>query len=133
MSTETDDDFGPFDLDDMPGIPPLVRNARVAADLLFVDPPPAYAVRVTEHRVGIQGRDEDGLVEWCERHRLDEIDGWESDSLRWREFRGVIEDVPFEVTCEVAKVATCDKPSCDNHAEPNTSHGLCPSCEEARS
>ena len=88
-------------LDPMPGIPPLVRNARVAADLLFVDPPPAYTVRVTEYIVGIQGRDEDGLVSWAQCHHLDEVDGWESNGISWREFRGVLGGVPFEVTVEI--------------------------------
>lgn len=80
---------------------PLVRNARVAADLLFIDPPPAYAVRVTEYAITVQGRDVDGFPDWCERRHLGEIDGWESNGQEWREFRGVIEGVLFEATCEV--------------------------------
>lgn len=88
-------------IDDIPGIPPLVRNARVAADVLFVDPPPAYMVRATEYAVGIQGRDEDGLASWAQRHHLDEVDGWEDNGISWREFRGVVEGVAFEVTVEV--------------------------------
>ena len=101
MTATRDDDFGALDLDDMPGIPPLVRNARVAADLLFCDPPPAYTVRATEHAISIQGRDVDGFPDWCARHHLDEIYGWEDEGLSWREFRGVVEGVPFEATCEV--------------------------------
>ena len=99
--TDRDDDLGTLDLDDMPGIPPLVRNARVAADLLFCDPPPAYAVRVTPDKVALQGRDEDGLHEWAARHQLDEVEGWGNDGRTWREFEGVVEGVTFKVTVEV--------------------------------
>ena len=80
---------------------PIVRNARVLADILFIDPPPAYMARATEYLAGIQGRDEDGLVEWAQRQHLAEIDGWESNGIAWREFRGFIEGVQFKVTVEV--------------------------------
>lgn len=95
--TDRDDDLGVLDLDDMPGIPPLVRNARVAADLLFVDPPPAFVVRVHRWHVHIAGLRDSGFEEWAARH-LDEIPA-PSDALR--KWIGTIEGVPFEAVCEV--------------------------------
>ena len=40
---------------------PLVRNARVAADVLFRDPPTAYACTVTSYDVTVQGKTRDGI------------------------------------------------------------------------
>lgn len=99
--TERDDDFGVLDLDDMPGIPPLVRNARVAAELLFVDPPPLFAVSANPYEISIVGSVAAEIAEWCARHYLSEVDGWELDGTNWRRWQGVIEGVPVRVDCEV--------------------------------
>ena len=83
-------------LDPIPGVPPLVANARVAAAVLFVDPPSAYAVNVTEYEVTIQGATRDGIEEWAVRHYLTFEDAHRHDDGNlYRQYVGVIEGVPF--------------------------------------
>ena len=81
-------------LDPIPGIPALAANARVAADLLFVDPPPAYWVTVTEYDVTVQGRG-DGIEAWALRHHLTHDHAFGASGSVYNRFKGVIEGVNF--------------------------------------
>ena len=83
-------------IDPIPGTPPLVVNARVAADVLFVDPPVAYSVTVTEFDVTVQGKSRDGIEEWAARHHLTFDDAHRHDDGNlYRSYVGVIEGVQF--------------------------------------
>lgn len=85
-------------LDPIPGTPPLVANARVAADVLFVDPPVAYSVTVTEFDVTVQGKSRDGVEEWAARHHLAfTVAKRHGDGNLYRHHAGVIEGVQFRV------------------------------------
>ena len=99
MTLERDDDLGVLDLDDMPGIPPLVRNARVAADLLFCDPPPLTSVKAERNRIVMTGVDSDEMRAWIDR-RL-ELHEFSPGLDGRRSWYGVIEGVPVRVDCEV--------------------------------
>jgi len=90
------------DLDPMPGVPPIAANARVAADLLFVDPPPAYSVTVTEYDVTVQGKQGDGIEGWARRHHLTHDRAFNVSGSMYHRFTGVIEGVIFRVISEVA-------------------------------
>lgn len=103
MTPLRDDDLGTtVDLDDLPGIDQIARNARVAADLLSVDTPPLFAVSADPYEISIVGSVAAEIAEWCARHYLSEVDGWELDGRNWRRWRGVIEGVPVRVDCKVA-------------------------------
>lgn len=94
-TTDRDDDFGALDLDDMPGIPPLVRNARVAADLLFVDPPPATRVTAEPNRIIMAGPENVAMLAWIDRRlELHEATAGVDGVRSWH---GVIEGVPVRV------------------------------------
>lgn len=100
MTADRDDDLGVLDLDDMPGIPPLVRNARVAADLLFVDPPPAYYVKADDRYVHISAAYTDEMAAWLDRHgEFHEFGPGLSEERR--AWFGIVEGVTFTVSCEV--------------------------------
>ena len=76
---------------------PLVRNARVAADVLFRDPPPAYVVTVYEDVIRVQGDPSAEFEAWAARHHLQETNPHDG----WRRWVGVIEGVQLEATCAV--------------------------------
>ena len=106
-------------LDPIPGIlvPAMIAGARVAAKVLFVDPPNAYAVTITEYDVTVQGKARDGIEEWAVRHHLtfEEAHRYDDGNL-YRQYVGVIEGVPFRV---VSVVPGCPHgPDCDPSEEP---------------
>ena len=95
--TARDDDFGPLDLDDLPGWSVMAVHAQAGADeLRHTDAPATFMMQVTHEGVLFTPGYKDCLCTWARARGLSSTR--KGGVLHWR---GRIDGVPFRAECAV--------------------------------